>query len=102
MSKTTDAIQHRTTDWLKMDSLNYLADQHGMAVMSFSQNQYGWMVSYFKPNKRTQPVETECRDRIDYDLKLKAWMKECTIDSKQYYTFQEMVMGEIDRLKKAL
>lgn len=100
--KNKIAKEQRYTDWLKMDSLNYLADQKGMAVMSFLQTPDGWKASYFKPTLRTEPKPEYCRDDLDYNLRLKEWIRDCTMESKYYPTFQAMILGEIEVFKNAI
>lgn len=95
-------VQHRETEFKYWDSLNYLADQHGMAVMMFYHAETGWVLDYFKANSATKPELAFCRDAQDYDLKVDIWMKECTLETKPYATFEEMVLGEIARLKEML
>lgn len=92
----------RDEDFMKMDSLHYLADQNGLKLMAFYETPEGVFISYLKPSIAREPKQDECRDFLDYDLKLAAWIKTCTVKSKNYKTFEEMILGEIDRLKALL
>ena len=85
-------IQHRDTDFMKMDSLQFLATERGLAIMSFQPLGTGWVVNYFKDNGKMPSDEKG----------FESYMRDCTITSKPYPTFEEMVMGEIRRLKEQL
>lgn len=92
----------RTEDFVKVDSLHYVADNHGLKVMSFDYDTFkGWRVSYLKPALAIEPKFEECRDGMDYDLRIATWIKACTIYSPRYPMFQDMMLGEIKRLKDA-
>jgi hypothetical protein len=93
-------LPQRDTDFVKMDSFHYLADQHGLRIMSFQEIQgVGWTVDYLNPSLAREPKLEDCRDAQDYDLMIAGWIRACTVRSKPYAQFQSMVMGEIDRLK---
>lgn len=99
MNKKGAPVENRTEDFMKMDSLHYLADNHDLRIMSFAQEAGKWSVSYLKPSLAIEPVREESRDDIDYDLKITSWIRACTVRSKPYPSFQDMVQGEIERLK---
>lgn len=91
-------IKYRSEDFLKMDSLFYLADQVGMGVMSFQTNG-DFFIEYFKAVGHRPEIQ-ECRDEIDYQLRFDAWLKGSTVRSPHYPSFHEMILGEIKRLKE--
>lgn len=99
MGRRIVAVKNREEDFLKMDSLFYLADQHGLRVMAFhTENPY--FVEYLRPNMHKEPLRQECRDEQDYEYMLDAWIRNCTVRSPKYNKFQSMVLGEIERLKE--
>jgi hypothetical protein len=93
-------VQNRTEDFQKMDSLMYLSDQHGLRVMSFEQIGSEWVVNYLKTSLAKEPKLEECRDAQDYELRIAGWIRACTVRSKHYPLFQDMVAGEIKRLNE--
>lgn len=100
--KTPKLDKQRTEDFMKMDSLHYLATENGLRVMSFRETVEGAYVEYLQPSLAREPKLEESRDNLDFDLKVDAWIRTCTVRSKHYKTFKDMVLGEIERLKKSL
>lgn len=101
-NKPTKTAEYRNEDFLKMDSLHYLASERGLRIMSFWETEEGTYVEYLQPSLAKEPKVEECRDNLDYDLKVSTWITTCTVRSKHYPTFKDMILGEIERLKKAL
>lgn len=100
--KNPKPAEYRDEDFMKMDSLHYLASENGLRVMSFWETQEGVHIEYLQPSLAVEPKAEECRDNLDYDLKVGVWMKLCTVKSVYYLSFKDAILGEIERLKKAL
>ncbi len=98
----TPQINQRDEDFMKMDSLHYLSEEAGLKIMSFWEPADGCFIEYLKPTIAREPKKEECRDLTDYDLRIASWIRTCTVRSPRYASFHEMVLGEIDRLKKLL
>lgn len=101
-AKPTKATEYRDEDFMKMDSLHLLASEHGLRIMSYWETAEGTYIEYLKPSLAKEPKLEECRDAIDYDLKVGVWITVCTVRSRHYPSFKDMVLGEIERLKKFL
>lgn len=103
MLKKPKIDKHRQEDFLKMDSLHYLSTEVGLRIVAFFETAEGDYISYLKPSiDPNMPQLEQCRDQIDYDYKMEAWMKKCTVKSPYYKTFNKMVLGEIERLNDLL
>ncbi len=84
-------FKQRDTDFMMMGTLQHLATENGLAVMSFQpMNDGRWVMTYF--NNRQWVVSNQ----------LAADIPACTITSEPYFTFEDMVMGEIRKLKEKL
>lgn len=94
--------EFRREDFLKMDSLHFLASENGLRVMSFTEPVDGVYVEYLKPSLAREPKLEECRDEQDYNIRVATWIRSCTVRSRTYPSFKDMVLGEIERLKKLL
>lgn len=92
----------RQEDFMKMDSLHYVSEEAGLRIMSYHETAEGTFIEYLKPSIAREPKKEECRDLTDYDLRIAAWIRTCTVRSPHYDSFHHMVLGEIDRLKKLL
>lgn len=92
----------RKEDFRLMDSLMFLADSHNLKIMSYNQPRTSdeWFVVYLDLSKEKEPVAEYCRDEQDYKIKMDNWIKNISLQSPKYPKFQDMVIGEIERLKK--
>lgn len=94
--------KQRDEDFLKMDSLTYLADQHNMAVLSFEQERITnrWCVCYFDRSRWLEPQRAFLPTDFIYEKQMEDYIRRCTVRSPSYGRFQDMVLGEIERLKQ--
>lgn len=96
-------ISQRDTDFMKMDSLNYLAGENGLSVMRFQQAADGkWSIDYFDRSRWIEPQRAFLPTDTIYRLQMEDYIKRCTVSSKSYARFDDMVLGEIQRLKEKL
>lgn len=93
----------------KLDRLIELASGLGYAVSvieivpqleAFS----NYRIKYFIPSLAIkkfglQPIEEHCRDKLDYELRMKQWMNSGVYSSPLYPTFDRMISEEIKRLE---
>lgn len=88
-------------DFRLMDSLIYLADTHNLKIMSYNQPRTSdeWFVVYLDLSKEKEPILEHCRDEQDYHIRMDNWIKNISVYSPKYPKFQDMVIGEIERLK---
>jgi hypothetical protein len=93
--------EHRDTNFKDMDALFYASDNAGLRLKSFTQYSVNkWAVEYVDTSRAREPKLDECRDSQDYDLRIDLWIKTCTVRSKEYDSFEEMVKGETKRLNE--
>ncbi len=103
MSEPTNIPVQRNTDFVKIDSLNYLATEHGLVVKSFYQTLQGqWCVEYFDRSLWIEPQRAFLPTDFIYEKQMADYIRRCTLTSKPYPRFEDMVMGEIKRLKEQL
>lgn len=89
----------------KLDKLSDLASSIGLDIMAIEYTDfYEVVVRYLNPNKSIGriPVLEFCRDQVDYELRMKIWIKEGTEFSPKYPDFDSMLDGEMKRLKEIL
>lgn len=94
-------FEYRTENLRLMDSLFFLTSENGLAVMRFEQTfDHHWLVVYFDRSRWVEPppAKTKFEELMDMD----DLIRQCSISSKPYPTFHDMVMGEIKRLKERL
>lgn len=86
----------------KINKLIEVAGLKGLDVMGFDQSDfYEWTVRYLNPDKAGEvPVLEFCRDEKDFELKMKAWIKDGTDISPAYPDFDTLLSDEIKRLRK--
>lgn len=87
---------------VKFDKLIDLAASIGLDIMAFEFTDfYECVVRYLNPKKAGKmPVEEFCRDRKDYELRMKIWIKDGTEFSPKYSDFDSLLAGELKRLKE--
>lgn len=84
--------EQRDTDFIKRSSLEYLADQCGLVVLSFHEDGGLHWVTYLDRGRWVEPVDGDMAGAIiSYSF-----------TSKPYLTFDDMLNGEIQRLKEKL
>ncbi len=96
-------FEYRDENFRLLDSLTYLADQNGLAVLSFQQTpDRKWYVDYFDRSRWLEPQRVALPTDYIYEKQLKDYIRRCTVSSKMYASFGEMVTGEIQRLKERI
>ncbi len=96
-------FEYRTENLRRMDALHYLAWERGLSILSFHQEDDGkWCVSYFDPSRWLEPQRPFLGTDTLYELQMKDYIHRCTVQSKFYSTFEDLITGEIQRLKDKL
>lgn len=93
--------EHRDENLRMMDSLFYLAGENGLAVMKFQQTfDHHWFMVYFDRSRWVEPppANSKFEELLDMD----DLIRQCSVSSRLYPQFEDMVLGEIKRLKEKL
>lgn len=93
--------EHRDENLRLMDSLFFLAGENHLGIMKFQQTFDGqWYVVYLDLSRweEPSPAKTKFEELLDMD----DLIHRCSLPSKLYLKFEDLVIGEIERLKAKL